>query len=579
AWKTGEPGVFFIDRANEFNPVPKLGEYEATNPCGEQPLLPYDVCNLGSLNLGPFVREGFSWGTDPRHAIDWDGLRRVVHLSVHFLDNVIDANRYPLPQITELAENIRRIGLGVMGWADMLVRLGIPYNSDAAVKLAEIVMRFIDEEAKVASAKLAESRGVFPAWAESIWGPEESCARSPEGSRIRPMRPLRNCNLDTVAPTGTISIFAGCSGGIEPLFAVAFMRNQAGVLMPDVNEDFVRIAREGGWYSKELMERVAESGHIHHDEVPEEVQRVFVTAHDTTPEWHVRMQAAFQKYTDAAISKTTNFPHEATPEDVREIYELAFSLGCKGVTVYRDGSRPMQVLSTGKTEQKPETTDGPAASAGEIEQKLADAREECHRLRGEIEKYRQRERDRDRLAGAGRHKRKRPALLKGRTVKMDCPLGDLYVTINEDETGRPFEVFCTLGKAGGAAMADAEAIGRLISLALRSGIPIDAVRDQLRGISCDRAVGFGLRKVLSAPDAIGQAIEYYLQEKDGIQEELILTAPVTSAAGSAAPSRAPSGGGSSGSGYLGSCPECGTGQLSFEEGCVKCHVCGFSECS
>ena len=579
AWKTGEPGVFFIDRANEFNPVPKLGQYEATNPCGEQPLLPYDVCNLGSLNLGPFVRRGSSWDDDSRDAIDWEGLRRVVHLTVHFLDNVIDANRYPLPQITELAERIRRIGLGVMGWADMLVRLGVPYNSDAAVKLAETVMRFIDEEAKVASAKLAESRGMFPAWAESIWGPEESCARRPDGSRIRPMRPLRNCNLDTVAPTGTISIFAGCSGGIEPLFAVAFMRNQAGVLMPDVNEDFVRIAREGGWYSEELMERVAESGHIHHEEVPEDVQRVFVTAHDITPEWHVRMQAAFQKYTDAAISKTTNFPHEATPEDVREIYELAFSLGCKGVTVYRDGSRPMQVLSTGKTEKKPETTGEKTQTTGEIEQELADAREECHRLRGKLEEYAQRDRDRDRLAGAGRHKRKRPALLKGRTVKMDCPLGDLYVTINEDETGRPFEVFCTLGKAGGAAMADAEAIGRLISLALRSGIPITAVRDQLRGISCDRAVGFGLRKVLSAPDAIGQAIEYYLQEKDGIQAELVLTAPVTSAAGLATPAVESSGGSSSRSGYLGSCPDCGTGQLSFEEGCVKCHVCGFSECS
>ena len=572
AWKTGEPGVFFIDRANEFNPVPALGAYEATNPCGEQPLLPYDVCNLGSLNLGAFVRAGVTWGDDPRDAIDWDGLRKVVHLSVHFLDNVIDANRYPLPQITRLAGNIRRIGLGVMGWADLLVRLGIPYNSDAAVALAELVMGFVDEEAKAASGKLAESRGVFPAWAESIWGPDESCARRPDGSRIRPMRALRNCNLDTVAPTGTISIFAGCSGGIEPLFAVAFMRNQAGVRMPDVNEDFVRIAREGGWYSRELMERVAESGHIHHDEVPEDVQRVFVTAHDITPEWHVRMQAAYQKHTDAAISKTTNFPHEATPEDVREIYELAFKLGCKGVTVYRDGSRPMQVLSTGKTGKKPE-------AAGEIEQELADAREECHRLRGEIEKYRHRDRNRDRLAGAGRHKRKRPALLKGRTVKMDCPLGDLYVTINEDETGRPFEVFCTLGKAGGAAMADAEAIGRLISLSLRSGIPITAVRDQLRGISCDRAVGFGLRKVLSAPDAIGQAIEYYLQEKDGIQEELVLNAPVTSAAAAVAPDAASSGGGSSRSGYLGSCPDCGTGQLSFEEGCVKCHVCGFSECS
>ena len=573
AWKTGEPGVFFIDRANEFNPVPALGEYEATNPCGEQPLLPYDVCNLGSLNLGLFVREDFSWGDEAEDGIDWEGLRRVVHLTVHFLDNVIDANRYPLPQITQLAENIRRIGLGVMGWADMLVRLGIPYDSDAGVELAETVMQFVDEEAKVASGKLAESRGVFPAWPESIWGPDESCARTSEGSRIRPMRALRNCNLDTVAPTGTISIFAGCSGGIEPLFAVAFMRNQAGVMMPDVNEDFVRIAKQGGWHSEELMERIAESGHIHYDEVPADVQRVFVTAHDITPEWHVRMQAAYQKHTDAAISKTTNFPHEATPEEVRQIYGLAFELGCKGVTVYRDGSRPMQVLSTGKTEQKSE-------EAAVSEQELADAREECHRLRGEIEKYQQREQARDRLVGAGRHKRKRPALLKGRTVKMDCPLGDLYVTINEDETGRPFEVFCTLGKAGGAAMADAEAIGRLISLALRSGIPITAVRDQLRGISCDRAVGFGARKVLSAPDAIGQAIEYYLQEKEGIQEELpILNSPATSEAHAAAPGNTSSGGGFSRPDYLGSCPDCGTGQLSFEEGCVKCHVCGFSECS
>ncbi len=573
AWKTGEPGVFFIDRANEYNPVPALGEYEATNPCGEQPLLPYDVCNLGSLNLGLFVREGFSWGEDPESGIDWDGLRRVVHLSVHFLDNVIDANRYPLPQITELAQTIRRVGLGVMGWADMLVRLGIPYDSDAGVELAARVMQFVDEESKIASERLAVSRGVFPAWPESIWGPDQTCARRRDGTRIRPMRALRNCNLDTVAPTGTISIFAGCSGGIEPLFAVAFMRNQAGVMMPDVNEDFVKIAKLAGWHSEELMERIAESGHIHHEEVPADVRRVFVTAHDTTPEWHVRMQAAYQKFTDAAISKTTNFPHEATPEEVREIYQLAFELGCKGVTVYRDGSRPMQVLSTGKTEKKPE-------AAGGSEQELADAREECHRLRGEIEKYQRRDQARDRLAAAGRHKRKRPALLRGRTVKMDCPLGGLYVTINEDETGRPFEVFCTLGKAGGAAMADAEAIGRLISLALRSGIPITAVRDQLRGISCDRAVGFGTRKVLSAPDAIGQAIEHYLQEKEGIQEELpILNPPVPSEARATSPSYVSSGDSLSKPNYLGSCPDCGTGQLSFEEGCVKCHVCGFSECS
>ncbi len=349
AWKTGEPGVFFIDRANEFNPVPHLGSYEATNPCGEQPLLPYDVCNLGSINLGKFVEESFSWGQDPMEGVDWEALRQVVHLSTHFLDNVIDANRYPLQEITDLAQRIRRVGLGVMGWADMLVRLGLPYNSDEGVEMGRRVMAFLNEEARVASEKLAETRGVFPEWELSIWGPDDTCARKADGTRIREERKLRNCNLTTVAPTGTISIFAGCSGGIEPLFAVAFMRNQAGSLMPDVNPDFVRLAKKQGWYSKELMERIASDGHIHFDEVPEDIQRVFVTAHDITPEWHVRMQAAFQEHTDSAISKTTNFPFEATQEQVREIYDLAFRLGAKGVTVYRDGSRPEQVLSTGKT--------------------------------------------------------------------------------------------------------------------------------------------------------------------------------------------------------------------------------------
>ncbi len=570
AWKTGEPGVFFIDRANEFNPVPALGSYEATNPCGEQPLLPYDVCNLGSINLGKFVRDDIVWEDGVEDAVDWESLRRVVHLSTHFLDNVIDANRYPLPEITELANTIRRIGLGVMGWADMLVRLGIPYDSQEAVELGRTVMRFVDEEAKVASERLAETRGVFPAWEESIWGPDATCARRPDGSRVRPMRRLRNCNLDTVAPTGTISIFAGCSSGIEPLFAVAFMRNQAGAMMPDVNPDFVRIAREGGWYSEELMERIAEEGHIHFDEVPDDVQRVFVTAHDIQPEWHVRMQAAFQEFTDSAISKTTNFAHEATEEDVREIYELAFELGCKGVTVYRDGSRPMQVLSTGKTGQ----AEAPGPEEAVLAQELADAREEIHRLLGVVEGYEAKLVEQDLNAAAGRHKRQRPAMLRGRTIKMNSPLGDLYVTINEDESGRPFEMFCTLGKAGGAAMADAEAIGRLISLALRSGIPIARIRDQLRGISCDRAVGVGPNKVLSAPDAIGQAIERYLEEKEGVQEELPILAP----RGSGQPKSAFASGTAASQAFIGSCPECGAGHLAFEEGCMKCHVCGYSEC-
>jgi ribonucleoside-diphosphate reductase alpha chain len=585
AWKTGEPGVFFIDRANEYNPVPALGSYEATNPCGEQPLLPYDVCNLGSVNVGKFVRTDLPSDTAPEDRIDWEGLRTVVHLSTHFLDNVIDANRYPLPQITQLAQNIRRVGLGIMGWADLLVRCGVPYSSEAGVELGRKVMGFIDEEARRASERLAEIRGVFPAWENSIWGPDATCARRADGTRVRPERRLRNSNITTVAPTGTISIFAGCSGGIEPLFAVAFMRNQAGAMMPDVNADFVRIAKAQGWYSDELMERIATEGHIHFDEVPAEVQRVFVTAHDITPEWHVRMQAAFQEHTDSAISKTTNFPHEATEAEVRAIYELAYELNCKGVTVYRDGCRPMQVLSTGKTgkkEEAPAASEALMVATAELEQALADAREEAHRLRVEKELVEARFAERDEVARASRHKRHRPEMLRGRTIKMMSPLGDLYVTINEDEQGRPFEVFTTLGKAGGAANADAEAIGRLASLALRSGIPITAVRDQLRGISCDRAVGIGPNKVLSAPDAIAQAIERYLVEREGVQEELPI-APKLQGVGAVAPRAVAAPqlqvlqAEESGS-LLATCPECGSSHMAYEEGCLKCYVCGYSEC-
>ena len=577
AWLTGEPGTFFIDRANEYNPVPKLGSYEATNPCGEQPLLPYDVCNLGSINLGKFVKEDARPGTGADEGVDWDALRNVIHLSTHFLDNVIDANVYPLQDIHDLAQNIRRIGLGVMGWADLLVRLGVPYDSAEGVDLGRRVMEFINEESRNASEKLAKVRGVFPAWEESIWGPEAKAAMGGNGTRIRPERALRNCNLTTVAPTGTISIFAGCSGGIEPLFAVAFMRNQAGSLMPDVNEDFVRMAEEGGWYSDELMEQIAKEGHIHFSDVPEEIQKIFRTAHDITPEWHVRMQAAFQEHTDSAISKTTNFPREATEEDVRQIYDLAFSLGCKGVTVYRDGSREGQVLSTGATAQGSDSESAEASSdVGEIKVQLADAREEAHNLRIEVEQLKDQLLDRDETAGAGRQKRQRPAALRGYTVKMISPLGDLYVTINEDVNGRPFEVFCTLGKAGGPANADAEAVGRLLSLALRSGIPISQVKDQLRGISCDRAVGLGPNKVLSVPDAIGQAIERYVQEKAGVQEDLPLTVPSTQGATQSEVST------SSAYGHetfdMGTCPDCGAGHLAFEEGCKKCHICGYSEC-
>ncbi|HEX6925651.1 MAG TPA: vitamin B12-dependent ribonucleotide reductase, partial [Longimicrobiaceae bacterium] len=419
AWATGEPGVFFIDRANYYNPVPHLGSYEATNPCGEQPLLPYDVCNLGSVNVGAFVRRDIPADAPWYEKIDWKEYRRVVRLATHFLDNVIDANQFPLPEITDLAQRIRRIGLGVMGFADLLVRLGVQYNSEEGVEVGRRIMEFLDEEAKKESERLADERGPFPEWQRSIWGPDETCARAPNGERIRPMRRLRNCNVDTVAPTGTISIIAGCSSGIEPLFAVAFMRNQAGVLMPDVNEDFVRVARERGFYSEELMKRIAEEGHIHFPEVPEEVQRTFVTAHDISPEWHVRMQSAFQEFVDSAISKTTNFPHSATEEDVREIYELAFKLGAKGVTVYRDGSRDNQVLSTGATKT-------PAQAAAQNE-KVAEQEKRIAALEAELRKAQEKGTPAESTPqSVRRQKRRRPAVLRGTTRKMASPIGDVY---------------------------------------------------------------------------------------------------------------------------------------------------------
>ena len=570
AWKTGEPGVFYIDRANHFNPVPHLGSYEATNPCGEQPLLPYDVCNLGSINVGLFIKQG---------DVDWDALRTAVHLTTHFLDNVIDANKYPLEEIDDLAKRIRRIGLGIMGWADLLVRLGLAYNSDQGVALGRKVMQFIDEESKVASEKLAEQRGTFAEWERSIWGPDATCARNSRGERIRPMRRLRNCNLTTVAPTGTISIIAGCSSGIEPLFAVAFMRNQAGVLMPDVNEDFVAIAKREGWYSEDLMKRIAEAGHIHFDAVPEKWQQVFVTAHDVTPEWHIQMQAAFQEFTDSAISKTCNFSNDATEEYVERIYRYAYQLGCKGVTVYRDGARENQVLSTGTTAKKVQESAGTATGAGK--DALAEALSRIAEVETELALTRERLHDVEAENLQRRAKRSRPDLLKGSTRRVESPLGTMYVTITEDDKGQPFEVFMSLGKAGGALMADVEAIGRLISLALRSGVPLPEIYRQLRGISSDRAVGLGPHKVLSVPDAIGIAIEKWMQEKQGVQQDLLdstrLQAPATTeivrgvTGDAAVRARGPD------QDFIGACPDCGS-QLAFIEGCAKCHVCGFSEC-
>jgi ribonucleoside-diphosphate reductase alpha chain len=594
AWKTGEPGVFFIDRANQFNPVPHLGAYEATNPCGEQPLLPYDVCNLGSVNVGYFVKDG---------QVDWDHMRQVIHLSTHFLENVIDANNYPLPEIDHLSKRIRRIGLGVMGLADLLIKLGIAYDSEEGVEMGRKIMAFVDEESKVESERLATQRGVFTEWEQSIWGPDATCARDVHGNRIRPMRRLRNCNVTTVAPTGTISIIAGCSSGIEPLFAVAFMRNQAGVLMPDVNEDFVAIARQEGWFSEELMTRIAGAGHIHLDAVPEKWQRVFATANEIKPEWHIRMQAAFQQHNDSAISKTCNFANDATEAYVAEIYRLAFALNCKGVTVYRDGSRDMQVLSTGSTAQKvaeQATASGKSEARSDLNfqagaggrAESADLHGELAEIRAENERLRSLVHELEAESMQRRQKRSRPDALRGTTRRVETPLGTLYVTITEDDRGQPFEVFMSLGKAGGAIMADVEAMGRLISLALRSGIPIKEVHRQIRGISSDRAIGLGPNKVLSVPDAVGIAIEKWMQEKQGIQQELLPGAvPPTLGSLTSMPvaTSRPSGEISgmapqtemfshrSDPVMAGACPDCGS-QLEFAEGCNKCHVCGFSEC-
>ena len=578
AWRTGEPGCFYIDEANRYNPVPHLGLYEATNPCGEQPLLPYDVCNLGSINVGYYVADG---------RMDWDAFKRDIHLSTHFLDNIIDVNRYPLAEIDSLSKRIRRIGLGLMGFADMLVRLAIPYDSAEGVEMGRKVMEFLDVESKRESERLANARGPFPEWARSIWGPDETCARDASGKRVRPMQMLRNCNVTTVAPTGTISIIAGCSSGLEPLFAVAFMRNQAGAMMPDVNEDFVEIAKREGWYSDALVEKIARTGSVEHSEIPVRWQRVFVTANQIAADWHIRMQAAFQQHCDSAISKTTNFAHTATKDDVRTIYELAYQLQCKGVTVYRDGSRDNQVLSTGATEHAASVRDGSSDSKrelGELHGTLAESNAEIERLKRAL--YESEAENLQRRA-----KRSRPDKLRSTSIRKETPLGVMFVHITEDDRGQPFEVFVTLGKAGGAAMADAEAVGRLISLALRSGIPLMQIHRQLRGISSDRAVGLGPNKVLSMPDAIGLALEEWWRDKQGVQQELL--GDQTPGLGGGVPAReqitvsgasanqiqmtfeSANGGGSES--FIGTCPDCGS-QLEFAEGCVKCHVCGFSEC-
>ena len=548
AWKTGDPGIIFIDRMNNptSNPVPKRGPIEATNPCGEQPLYPYDSCNLGSINLGKMVT------TDWPCEIDWEKLEKTVFTSVRFLDNVVTMNRYPIPQIEEVSRSIRRIGLGVMGWADLLLMLGIPYDSDEALMVGKKVMSFIQEKANEASAALAEERGIFPDWEESVYGPN---------GPLGPQR-LRNSTRTTIAPTGTISIIANCSSGIEPLFALSYVRNvMDNTRLVEVNPYFEDVARREGFYSEELMQELAERGSVRGmPGVPQWVQRLFVTAHDITPEWHVRMQAAFQKYTDNAVSKTVNFPHDATVENVRTVYQLAYELDCKGVTIYRDGSKSTQVLSTGHTDKARETADNGDEREGEVPTAVQQAESITS-------------------GPVPRLPRERPTTVSGLTHRVHTGHGKMYITINFDERGKPFEVFSTLGKAGGCDSAQLEAISRLASLAMRAGVDIGAIVQELRGITCCPAWDQGIM-VRSTPDAVALALAKHTRMNDtgtlawdertmdGAQLGLFNQGhgdPSLKHAHGAEAARAMR------------CPDCGS-RLSYQEGCLMCHGCGFNKC-
>ncbi len=497
AWNSGEPGIVFLDRINKENPVPSAGEIESTNPCGEQPLLPFESCNLGSINLSAFAAEG---------KIDYDSLRDTVATAVHFLDNVIDLNRYPLKVIEETTKRMRKIGLGVMGFADMLLKLGIPYNSEQAVETAKALMAFIQQAAKEASEELGRSRGSFPLFEQSVY-PAQGCAA------------MRNATVTTIAPTGTISIIAGVSSGIEPVFAISYIRNvMDNDKLIEVHPYFEEGAKARGFYSAALMEKIAEQGSLHGiKEIPEDVRRVFVTAHDITPEYHIRMQSAFQEHTDNAVSKTVNFPKAATKENVRAAYDLAYQLGLKGVTIYRDGSREGQVLSVGKKDEKNEEE---RAEEGMLAP------------------------------------RERPEVTKGITQKVRIGCGNLYVTVNYDSKGI-CEVFTNVGRGGGCP-SQSEATSRLVSTALRSGIEVESIIEQLRGIRCPSTMRQPGLKVLSCPDAIGRVLQSVVAMRKDEYLPQSKSAPEEKSNGS-------------------KCPECGT-PVEHESGCVVCRSCGYSKC-
>ena len=513
AWEGGDPGIIFLDRINNANPTPAEGEMESTNPCGEQPLLPYESCNLGSINLVQFVKNG---------KIDWDDLKNTCCIAVRFLDNVIEMNNYPIKQIDEMTKKNRKIGLGIMGWADMLVMLDIPYNSDKAIALAEEVMKFIRDEGRKMSVKLAETRGSFPGFDKSIYP-------------ALGFKAMRNATITTIAPTGTISIIAGASSGIEPYFALAYYRNvMDNNKLPEVNPYFLTKAHEGKFYSESLLNKLADAGNAHNlTEVPEDIRKIFVTSHEISPEWHVKMQAAFQKYTDNAVSKTVNFENSATIEDVEKAYMLAYDLGCKGITIYRDGSRDNQVLNIGKVkEEAPVEVPVPVPAKP----------------------------------------KERPAILIGKTTEITTGCGKMYVTINQDQEGNVFEVFTSIGKAGGCAQSQSEAIGRLISLNLRSGVEPEFIIKQLKGISCHMPYGFGAQRVLSCADAVGKALDEAIKNplntqvirNDSITVDTLL-ADMDKKAGNKVVSN-------------GACPDCGA-PVEYIEGCLTCQSCGYSKCS
>jgi len=516
AWRTGDPGMVFIDRINASpaNPTPQLGEVEATNPCGEQPLLPNEACNLGSLNVSKFARKS----DDGEMSMDWDEMERVVRLAVRFLDDVIEMNPYPLPEIDQTVKSNRRIGLGIMGWADLLFLLGIPYDSQEAIDLADRIMSFVKERSHDQCAKLAEERGPFPNWSKSIY---------------KDVRPMRNSTVTTIAPTGTISMIAGCSSGIEPIFALAFQHR---VKQPDgervltfVNETFEQIARDKGFFSDALMEEVAKRGTLHGiPGLPEDAARVFKTSHDISFEWHVRHQAAFQRYTDNGVSKTINLPNDATEQDVAAAYQLAWQLGCLGITVFRDGCKGEQVLNVGVKKDKATATTSSTAGQAVI--------------------------------------KPRPHSLAGKTYRKETPIGTAFITVNQTEANDPFEVFVQVGKGGSDTMAVAEALGRLISLTLRLPSPLSPQRrleeviSQLSRIGGAQPMGFGAGKILSLPDALARTLAEHIGQ---IKPE-------------GAPPSGPKLEERRRIGDL--CKECGQATFVYEEGCKKCLSCGFNEC-